>query len=219
MDQVLALPTAVKALLAIIAFIGGGTVIGVAVKMIARPRLRLLYQPDLAEDAEVSIRYAGAVDQAEVKGQAFFVRALLWNYGYSTADDCFVPVDSVWYGDERISLFARPALKWTLKDSGAERFSPRRLLPGQANGIRVDVCKTDTASQSLQILSEASQALMGYHWYDKSGIYTIELIAQSSSFWATPARCTIAVQFTRTDAAIFLGVVGCDARVNLLKTL
>lgn len=132
-----------KTLIAIVAIIGTGTVIGFLVKVVTRPRLRLLYQPDIADDARVSIKYAGAVEDSEIRGEAFFVRVVLWNYGFSTADDCTVSVDGVWRDDERISLFARSPLKWTHKDEGAARFEARKVLPGQKNGLRVDVCKTD----------------------------------------------------------------------------
>jgi len=219
MNDIWAIPILWKVILGVVAFVGSGTIIGLVVKMITRPRLRLLYQPDIADDAEVSIRYAGAVDQAEVDGTAFFVRAFLWNYGHSTAEDCTVSVDGVWFDDEQIARFARSPLKWTHKDVGAERFAARKLLAGKANGIRVDVCKTDTVNPYLQILSEASHAGTGYHWYEKSGTYIIELIAQSSSFWANPARCSIAVEFIRTESMFSLRLVGCAERRHLLKMI
>ena len=178
-----------------------------------------MYQPHLfVDDAAVSIRYAGWAEQSELDGDAVFVRCFAWNHGLSTAEDCSVMVDKVWLNDQRISLFARSALSWTGK-AGTERFAARKLLAGQANGVRVDGCKIDNVTQALQILSEASHAGTGYHWYTEQGVYTIDLIAQSSSFWATPARYSMSVQFEASETGLSLSVVGGRERRHLLRIL
>lgn len=201
--------------------VGGIAGLSTGAAMLTRPRLRLMLSGGLGgaeDDAAPDIVYQ-AEDGRRVLAGAIFVRAFVWNYGMSVAEDCTVSVDRVWKDgalapDHR---YLRFPLKWTMIDAGAERFAPRKLLPGKANGYRVDVCKVDGVNPTLQILSEASHAPSGRHRYADPGVYAIELVAQSSSFWATPARCTIVVEYTRTDDQVGLFILAANSRRSFLR--
>jgi hypothetical protein len=191
--------------------------------MLTRPRLRLTLFGALGGpegDAMPTVIYVPK-DGPPVATGSIFVRIFLWNYGATSAEDCTVAVDAIWKDDAPAPdhTFLRFPLKWTMADSGPERFAPRKLLPGKANGYRVDVCKVDGVDARLQILSEASHTGSGRHRYDQPGIYTIELIARSSSFWATPARCTLILEYNRSDTEVGLFIRGAGERRHLLRIL
>ena len=191
--------------------------------MLTRPRLRLILFGGLGGaqgDAAPAVIYETS-DGPPVATGSIFVRAFVWNSGGTSAEDCSVVVSRIWKDDGLAPdhTFLRFPLCWTMAESGSERFAPRKLLPGKANGYRVDVCKVDGIDPRLQIMSEASHTLSGRHRYDESGLYVIELVARSSSFWATPARCTIAVEYDRTGEQVGLAIVGARERRHLLRVL
>jgi hypothetical protein len=81
----------------------------------------------------------------------------------------------------------------------------------------VDVCKIDAFNPALQILSEASHDGSD-HWYTEPGLYLVELLAQGSSFWTTPARCIIWLEYGRDEeTGVSLGIAGSGEHRHLLR--
>jgi hypothetical protein len=152
-----------------------------------RPTLQVTYEgPRIME--EVAIHYtldrydpfegmattASATVLGPVKrhGRAKYIRAWVHNLFGFPARHCRVYVERIWH-DERVIESERSPLHWTDID-GAYEFPIIRM--GYRNGSYIDICSTDSVDKRLQVISQ--KWTKGYHRFEKTGIYRIEMTAE-----------------------------------------
>jgi hypothetical protein len=154
--------------------------------LLLRPTLHIMYAgPRITE--EVAIWYSSAnggyfgtgttasvTVPTKTQGTARYVRAWVYNIIGFPAHRCQVFVDRIWH-EEKIIEPERSPLHWTDVD---DCYEWPRFRKGYENGHYIDICATDSVMRKFQIISQKSKK--GYHYFDKSGIYRIEMTAEAS---------------------------------------
>ncbi len=112
-------------------------------------------------------------------GRSKYIRVWVFNLCGFRARGCRVFVERIWH-DGRLIDNDRSPLHCTDLDGV---FELRELFSGYRRGHYIDICATDSIDRRLQIKSQKSRK--GYHRFNASGTYRLELSAESSNpHWA-----------------------------------
>ncbi len=168
-------------------------------KPIWEPARKLLAMPKLAlSTLEPRCRERVTVIYDSTRYEGIWLRTFVSNRGlWVAAKDCSVLVTRIEFSgtvleDESSSL------QWTDKDT----FEPQMLATGMGRGLYVDVCSADARNQELRIASQKSTK--GYHLYDVSGVYVIEVEAVAPESNAGSLRLRVNYEHGNYEAIKFL---------------
>ncbi len=154
--------------------------------LLLRPTLQVKYAgPRITEEVAIwySSPYGGGYfgtgttasvsAPTKIQGKAKYIRAWVYNLAGFPAYQCQVFMDRIWH-DGKIIEPERSPLHWTDVD---DCFEWPRMRQGYGNGHYIDICSTDSVMKKLQMISQKSKK--GYHYFDKSGIYRMEMTAEA----------------------------------------
>jgi len=150
--------------------------------MFLRPTLHMSYEGSRIKE-EVSIWYEVAttaspgnlsVPAGKMEGKSRHIRAWVHNLIGFPAHNCQVFVQRIWRDDNVIEAERTP-LHWT--DEPDSCFVLPLMRWGHENGHYIDICSTDSVAKRFKIHSQKSTR--GYHNFDKSGVYKLDLAAEA----------------------------------------
>ncbi len=108
------------------------------------------------------------------QGRAKYIRAWVHNLIGFPARHCRVFVDRILF-EGKVIESERSPLHWTDIDGAYEL---PIIRTGYRNGCYIDICATDSVDERFQVISQ--KWTKGYHRFEKSGLYRMELTAESA---------------------------------------
>lgn len=138
-------------------------------------------------------------------GHSRYVRVWVYNAQGFPARHCRVFVERIWLNG-RIVEAERSALHWADRDGLYEL--PEEMPYGNRNGRYVDICATDSIDKRFQVISE--KHAKGYHRFNESGLYKIELSAECSRpCWRGHFALTVSCEAQRWDSLKVVSTKEC----------